>query len=338
MFDEVDALAGSEIKRLYVLLADDAWWLDVAHRRLSDALRPRCEPASFNLTRFRCGDGPADAAVASARTLPMMSELRIVELLEAQSADDGTLAALATYLDAPSGSTAVVVAGTGLGGRSKAAQQAAKQILSAAKGCGGLLDHRKRRISMPAFIRHRAEENGATFAPEAAALLVELVGQDLARLSTEVDKLSLAVEPGQTIDEATVLRVAAATASVDAFAVTQAVASRDPAAALTALQRALDDGDAPHALLSRIAWQVRTSLQAAEAMRRGASDADVRRTVKVGRMDLRRLRVALKAGTFPPAAELLGALADANLDMHGARAGERRVIERLVLRLCGVPT
>lgn len=291
----------------------------------------RCGLPAFNHARARGGDERARDAVHSARTVPMMSDLRVVTLLDLERAGDDVLEALVEYLEDPSPST-LLVAVAGPWGKPKKGEKAwGARLTNAFKKVGHIEKCDSAGVDRVRFAMDRAAASGARLGRAEAALLVELVGTDLGRLAGEVDKLSVFVGADAVRPEH-LREVCSALAEEDVWELTAGLARRDPALALRALHRLLADAKEPHYLLAMVVMQLRKVLQAVQLARRGASDGDIARVVRLRSPEVEQVRrIALSA---PDPALVLERLLRANREMNSHRAGPERALEAVVLELC----
>jgi DNA polymerase-3 subunit delta len=108
---------------------------------------------------------------------------------------------------------------------------------------------------LPAWVQARFREHGSSVDREAVRALVEIVGDDVAALSSEVDKIAVwAGEEPVGRREVELLAVPAQEAT--AWAVTDAWGARDLPRALAACQADLEHGDDPFLVAVRLAAQV----------------------------------------------------------------------------------
>ncbi len=117
-----------------------------------------------------------------------------------------------------------------------------------------------------AWVSQFAKECGGTISPAAADQLLEWCGDDGWRLESEVAKL-VAYAGNQVVTPAMVKQLVRAPEVSDVFALTDALGRRQTAAALGYLQRELEAGTHPLAVVSLLITHLRNLLlvQAAEA-------------------------------------------------------------------------
>lgn len=108
---------------------------------------------------------------------------------------------------------------------------------------------------LPAWVRARLAELGETADGEAARALVEIVGDDVSALASEVDKIA-AWASGEPVGRREVELLAVPAQEASAWAVTDAWGARDLRRALTACQTDLEHGEEPFLVAVRLAAQV----------------------------------------------------------------------------------
>jgi DNA polymerase III subunit delta len=246
---------------LTVLTGDDTYHLDRAQRAILRSLVDDLDPA-FGRTVY--GDEKIDVAavVAAARSIGMFAPRRVVFVRDVSAlvADDDTLPALTDYAGAPPRSSHLIVRAPALDLRRKLhkalAQSGRLLEFALAEGEGKLVVARQ-------VLAEVSRERGVRLAPDAAQLLVELTAGDLERIEHELDKIAAWTADAKAVVEApVVLEVAAGSGLVSGWAAAEALTRRDRPAALVALRRNLDAGEAPLRILGSLSFRARVLLQA----------------------------------------------------------------------------
>jgi DNA polymerase-3 subunit delta len=183
------------------------------------------------------------------------------------------------------------------------------------------------------WLRERARGAGLDLPPEAAAALVELVGEDLSRLAAEIEKAALYAGDDRRVSEEAVRALAGETRTRQYWELTQALEEARRVDALKIVSQIIASGDAPLILLAwlvgylRDLWRVLPAAaggdlrQAAKALQRHRPDWAVERLCAraraVGVPGLARgaercfeVEQALKTGTGSPRAHLTCLVAD----------------------------
>jgi len=317
-----------ELKPVYVVLGDERLVVDAAETALAgEALSGG--GASFNRDVYRCSEDNAAEALAVARTMPMMSPRRLVLLREAHEASPTLLEQLATYLASPNPSTVLVVTGSKWpapsGGKDwgRRAEGAAKKV--------GVVVRMKSQDQDPiAFSIAVAEELGCALKRRDAEFLIERVGSDLGRLKLELEKAATWLGGDGEMTAEVLQNVCSLLAEAEIWTLTDALVSGNADRALETAHRLMEDGEAPHRLISMVTWQFRQLLRLQDAIRHGRSarDAGIR-------MRYDKLRAAERALKQRPmdAPAVLETIAAANQAMNSHKAGHRRIFEGLVLQL-----
>jgi len=189
------------------------------------------------------------------------------------------------------------------------------------------------------FLEECAQALGCRLEGDAGPLLLALVGSDLGLAARELEKVAIYAGEG-VIRADHVSAACSALAEQDAWAITSAIARADASAALAVLQPLLE---ADHSsgrvrmILGQLAWQIRQVAIAADAAHAGASDVQVSALLKgYGKRDIvSAVRTAFRNGQLRRGHAWMNLLAEANRRMNCHRAGDRRVLEELVLDLCG---
>ncbi len=257
-----------------LLHGPDPILLDDAVARLTRGLFG--EGADLSLAREVVDAAAAGAAavVQSALILPWSGERRLVVArgVEALGARQGE--PLAAYLAAPNPSTVLaLVAGEVL--------EPQHWLARAVPAAGVVAVPRPAGRQLTAWLRSRARADGIDLPEDAAALLVELVGEDPSRLASELAKAALAGSPdGRRAGLAEVRAVVGEQRARRIFELTDAIVRRDAGRALQLLEGLLNAGEDPLAVIALAARELRLSWQVADGLRQGRPEAELARSLR----------------------------------------------------------
>jgi len=323
------ASLSEELRPVYVIIDKARPILDRALQAVRDAVEPRLGLAAFNHGRYRASEANAIEALSAARTLPVMAEWRLVEVLDFQEASRSFVEALLEYLDKPSDTTVLVIGGAKYPQVEKLNPSVRiRKALDAA----GLGEPVKLGDPSPVqFVQYYAKTQGKPIDRACADLIVAAVGTDLGQLESEIDKLVTFVGDA-AIDQAAIARSSSLTAAAVDWNLATGLAARDVELTLSTLQRLQTEGAEPRHLLGMVGWQMRTLAQARQALLAGMPDGEVIKRFRLRAGVLRRIRPHLLGG-FPDSAELMRRIATANRQMNSHRAGADRLLEGLVLEM-----
>lgn len=317
---------------VYVLMGDAVPLREEAAQRLVSEILPTIGPPAFNQSSFRLPQDDAAAALSAVRTLPMMSDRRLVVVRDLHEAPDLFFSGLVELLGQDQSHCVLVCVGDRFPKVVKGGSNWAVRVRKAIEGKGLLLSFDSKNASPVRYAVEQAERLGKRLGRREAELLVELTGAELARVQKEVEKLVSYVGEADVITAADVHAACSLLAEAVIWDLTAGMATQDAEQALGALHRLVEAGDDPRRLLAMVVWQARELLKMAELARSGATDAEIRKTVRMRPDVYAKVRARVGRG-FPGAAEMLRRLASAHRDMNGHRAGDRRILEGLVLEM-----
>ncbi|MBN1334431.1 MAG: DNA polymerase III subunit delta [Deltaproteobacteria bacterium] len=284
-------------------------------------------PAAFNLTEGSASD-PIEPLLSVARTPPMLGPRRAVAVREIEKAGPAALDALSQYLAAACPSTVLLLHGQSV---PDATGQRGRRLKADAERVGRVERYDPKDQDPVGFVEERVQAGGCGIGRHEAELLVTLVGRDLGHLAVEVDKLLAWMRGTGRITAAHVEEVCSLLGEAVTWDLTDAIVRQNAGRALGILHRLMEEGQPPEKVLPVIAWQVRTLLALQACLRRGGKPWE--EGIRMPRDKMEAARRSLDAHPLR-ADRIFERLARANRDMHGHRAGDRHVLERLVLGLC----
>lgn len=168
-------------KPVYLLMGDEPYYVDM----VCDAIIEYCLDESerdFNQTVCYGADVDADAVITTARRYPMFADRQLVVIKEAQMMK--TLENLAIYCQKPLESTVLVIAMHG------ASADKRKSLYKTVSKMGVIVESQTLRdYEVTRWIPMFYQSKGLKIAPDAAALLAEHAGTDLAKIAVETEKM-----------------------------------------------------------------------------------------------------------------------------------------------------
>lgn len=183
-FEEIcRQIVAKKFAPLYILMGEEPFFMDQITELL---LRHVLEDSErdFNQIILYGADTDAAAILNAARRFPMMSKYQLVVVKEAQQIRDIEL--LAHYAKNPLTSTVLVI------NYKYKTLDRRKALAAATEKTGILFDSKKiPDYKMPAFITSFMQQRGIGVDVKAAQMLSDFLGNDLNRLSKELDKLIL---------------------------------------------------------------------------------------------------------------------------------------------------
>jgi DNA polymerase-3 subunit delta len=267
------AADGGQPPPLAVLHGPEPFLLEDAVARVTHALFGDATDLSLCREVLDARDAGAAGIVQAALTLPWTGPRRLVVARGVDELPAKGAEALGAYCQSPNPSTVLLLLADQPLAATHWLQKAVPRgaIVAVPVPAGGQL---------VAWLRGRAQADAIELAEDAARLLVELVGDDLARLHGEMEKAALAGGPDhRRVGVEQIRAVVGETRARHVFELTRAIVARDVGAALALLNALLAAGEDPFALLGMLAREARTAWRAAEGLRLGRPEPDIARSL-----------------------------------------------------------
>ena len=244
-----DSIRRRDLRALYFLFGDETFLLNETLADL-EALALGAGLRDFNLNSFY-GDEADGVVIRDAlETLPMMGAVRVVVLKAAQDLKEKDWEHLGPLLEAPPSGVALICVASKIDRRKKHI----KRFLE-----NGVVVEFKRPYDnqIPAWISTLGKRRGLRLEPEAAGLIHQLVGSNLADLDSEISKLAQFLGERTSVGAEDVLKVASRAKLDSVFELTDAIGGDDRARALCCLANLLDQGQSEVGVLALISRHVR---------------------------------------------------------------------------------
>ena len=184
------------------------------------------------------------------RTAPLLARRRLVIFHDADKFVTAHRQRLEQYLANPSSTASLMLVVDSWKATTKLAKLAAK--IGEVIDCSDPDD-----AELPGWVVERASARGKQIAPKAAELLTEWIGNDLARLDGEIEKLAIYAGKRRVISAEDVAAVVVATAGPVPYALVNAIAAGRADEALSTLSRTLTRRGEEFRVLGLIAWHLR---------------------------------------------------------------------------------
>ncbi len=170
---------------IYYLMGDEAYYIDkISDYIANNVLLP--EERDFNQTVMFGSDVSASQIVDAAKRYPMMSEYQVLIVKEAQNLRNTE--ALDVYLQKPLTSTILVMC------HKNGTIDKRKKLAGIVEKAGVLFESKKlRERDLPPFIEKYLQARGASIDPKSQQLIADSIGADLNRLTSELDKVLIAL-------------------------------------------------------------------------------------------------------------------------------------------------
>jgi DNA polymerase-3 subunit delta len=224
----INDLKKGNVKPVYWLEGEEEFFIDQVMDFAEKNILSESE-AGFNLSIFYGRDTSWGDLVNACRRYPMFAEKQVVLLKEAQSMRD--IDKLDAYVENPLTSTLLFVSykNKKVDGRTRLAKLLKEKgvVLSTKK----LYEN-----ELPEWTSDLVKSKGFAISGKALALLIDHIGNDLSRLSNEVDKLALNLGTRKNISEDDIEQYVGISKEFNVFELQQAIAHKDLYKAIRIIQ------------------------------------------------------------------------------------------------------
>ncbi|POY35307.1 DNA polymerase III subunit delta [Solitalea longa] len=192
-------LKAKKYRPIYFLHGEEEFYIDLISNYIEDKVLSDAEKG-FNQTVLYGKETDMTTVLNNAKRYPMMSDYQVVLIKEAQNIKfgkdkgDKDQDPFAAYVDNPLRSTILVFCYKHgkIDGRLKLFKNIEKH--------GVLFESKKLYDNqVPAWIADHVQEHGFKISPQATALLAEYLGNDLLKISNELEKLMINIQKGAEI-------------------------------------------------------------------------------------------------------------------------------------------
>ncbi len=225
-----DALKKKIFSPVYFFYGEEPFYIDeltgyMEKNVLDDA------SGEFNRTIVYGLDVTARDVVDLSRRFPMMGNYQLVIVKEAQNIQNFDL--LIDYFDKPSETTILVI---NYKYRKLDKRKMLYKRLYKSKKVVLFESARVYENKVPVWISERAHMLGHTITPKSEMMLAEFLGTDLSRINNELNKLTINLQPGQSITEDMIERYIGISKDFNVFELQKALGKRDVFHALRIIQ------------------------------------------------------------------------------------------------------
>jgi DNA polymerase-3 subunit delta len=189
----INAWKKKDFKPIYLLEGEEAYFIDQIMHFAENQILTESE-ASFNKTVFYGKDAEWTNVINTCKRYPMFADKQVVLLKEAQHMN--SFEKLEPYIESPLSSTIFVI-----GFKGKTVDKRTKIYKAIAKNGEIFSSSKIQDYKIQEWISNFVHSKGLTISPKSLSLLQEHVGNDLSRIASEIEKLSINLNSKKSIDE-----------------------------------------------------------------------------------------------------------------------------------------
>lgn len=219
-FDQIlQSLKKKDYSPLYFLSGEEPYYIDVIANFIEENLLDEADKG-FNQSVLYGKDVDLQNVINLAKQFPMMGDRQVIIVREAQ--DIKNFDALEAYIKQPQTSTILVFCykGKSLDKRKTLAKTIDKS--------GVLFESKKLyENQLPDWITKYVSTKGFTISPKASILLSEFLGNDLSKITNEVDKLCILIPAGSLISPEIIEKNVGISKDYNIFELNNAIGAKD---------------------------------------------------------------------------------------------------------------
>ena len=313
-------------KLIYVITGKEKSLVNVECGKLLDEL---IEPEQRPVGLFNAE--PAEVSVSEVldelRTVPLLTEKRVVLLKGADKFVSGNRQLLEKYFDNPCPTGILILTVNTWDARTNLAKKLAKvgELISVSQPKPWDLPQR--------LVRYADDAHDKNLTISTAKLLIELAGDDLCRLYGEIDKLALFASEEKTITPSHVESLVGHNRFFNAFAVIDAITAGNVGLAVDRLRSMFaEDKSAEYTVVGAFAFHFRRMFNAKVLLDKGVRPMEVANRLRIwGNKDSFFLQ--LRKMSLKKIGDILQQLADMDYAIKTGRVKTKVAVEQLVLKL-----
>ena len=321
-----EKLKKGEISPVYLLFGAETFLRDLAVKTITERTLADSQLREFNENTFSLNDIDIQSALSSAEQLPMMATRRVVKITELNKLIESDDEALLNYLKRPAETCVVMFIAEDLDKRKRISKLLLEN--SVPVEFTALKD-----FEIQTWARQKAKEIKVSIDEKALRYLLNLVGNSVRKLTSELEKLAVAALPDSIITQELVEKLTPNSREVSNFDLSDQLLAGNRNGAMKVLEKVLNDGAEPLMLLGLIANNYHRLFLAKELMSQGVERIEVARIMKLPPFKQDDFLATARRADVKNLSHALERIADADLAIKTSKGTPRLQIEMLVSEL-----
>jgi len=311
------------VKNTYVFTGQEELLKDNALKDLKSAT---IQDDSINFDIFYGQNATAREIINSARTLPYFSQKRLIALKGAEDLSEEDTQLLIGYIKNPNQSTVLVIF-----------TDDEAYLKKYIKPLGDMVEikyfRHPDRSDMDSWIKNEFSKSNKSIKPDAARLLKENAGNDLAVLSNEIEKLVIYTGQRNTIEKQDVEELVGRSNIQTGFELVNAISGKSPDKALVILRGLFKSDRRGPEIIGMLAWYLRRLQKGKELMNQNAPQSAISEKLKVPHWILDDFIRQVKSLSEKDINKSLSLLLECDLNIKTGKVKEEQALEFLVAEL-----
>jgi DNA polymerase-3 subunit delta len=310
----------------YYFYGDENFLIEEAIREIREKV-VGSKLTGFNSSIYYGNEKSPEEIIKTAKTLPIMSKMRLVVIRDADGFSSKQLEEFLPYLQNPTPSTCLIFTAKTADIR--------KRFFQEIKKTGRIIQFKPLPEDKLAFWIHReVEKLSKTITHEALSCLVENGGGSLENIYNEIKKVALYIGEKSLIETKDLQDIMVDSATHSIFDLISYLGNKDCENGLKVLDKMLISGEHPLLILTMITRQFRLILQAKEILKRGGSKKEIKERLNIPSFSLNQLSEHTEHFSFDELTMSYQYLLDADLALKSSWINRQIILEKLIINLC----
>jgi DNA polymerase-3 subunit delta len=327
-------LIKKEISPLYLLFGEETYLRDLAAKTISNITLKDSSLRDFNETEISLNEAQMRHAIATAEQIPMVDTHRVIRVTDISistnkqknNLTEAEEDLLNSYLANPSPGSVIIFIADELDKRLKMA----KLLLNS---CVAVEFKALEDGELIRWAKDKLNDLNVTADDKALRQIVGLVGNDVRKLTLEIEKLAIAALPDSIINFDLVESLVPNSRLISNFDLADYLLMNDKTRALQTLKKILDDGAEPLMLLGLLFYNFHRLFLAKELMIEGVDKTEVTRVMRLPYNRQKQFLETARRTDREKFKWILKRIAETDLAIKTSRATPRLQIEILVCQL-----
>ncbi len=323
-----------EFAPVYLLFGAETYLRDLAAKTIADLVLVGSSLREFNEIEHSLSESKIQYALSDAEQLPLMDSRRVVKITDVRvsansnkdNLKEGDEEILARYLARPAETSIVIFVAAELDKRRKIS----KLLL---EKCVAVEFSELKDAELIGWAKTKLKELNADADTRALNLLVALVGNNVRRLTNEIEKLAVAALPDKLITYELVESLVPDSREISNFDLTDHLLAKDKSRSLQVLKKILDDGAEPLMLLGLISYNFHRLFLSKELMRQGVDRKEIARIMKLHWSKQEDFLATARRTDAEKLSWVMQKIAETDVAIKTSKATPRLQIEMLVCEL-----
>ncbi|MCB1023308.1 MAG: DNA polymerase III subunit delta [Acidobacteria bacterium] len=329
-------LRQKKIEPVYLLFGSETYLRSLAAKAITEIVLKEAQLRDFNESEISLETSSVAGVLAAADQVPMIDAKRLIRVTDVavsavkskDSIKEEDEEILKKYLLDPSGSTVLIFIADEIDKRRKIS----KLLFS---NCFSVEFNRLSETELIGWAKDKLREMGSSAEDRVIRHLVNLIGDDVRKLTIELEKLATAALPNKEIGYDLVESLAPNSREISNFDLVDKLLSNNRSTALHIMKKILDDGAEPVMLLGLLSYNFRRLFWTKELMEEGADEKQISNIVKLpwkGKTEFLQTARRTDKERF---SRILKRIADTDLAIKTSVGNPRLQIEMLIIELSG---